>query len=77
MRSTDSLGAVFPEVTIRPPLSERSLGSILARRFLQEVIEDGAGKSRDELFPSSAGRFLLREKPIKETRFARRVFRFF
>jgi hypothetical protein len=51
--------------------------AILARRFSQEVIENGAGKSRDELFPASADGFLLREKPIKETRFSRLVFRFF
>jgi hypothetical protein len=50
---------------------------ILARRFSQEVIDDGAGKSRDELFPASAGGFLLREKPVQQTYFARRLFTIF
>jgi hypothetical protein len=51
--------------------------TILARRFSQEMIEDGAGKSRDELFPAVAGGFLLREKPIQQTHFACRLFTIF
>jgi hypothetical protein len=57
-------------------MTQRILG-ILARRFSQEVIENGAGKSRDELFPASAGGFLLREKPVQQTHFARRLFTIF